>query len=257
MKRPRAEVEARRDALAAMLRDEGYLPISRISERLGVSEPTLRRDLAALAHTNRITRTRGGALADQDPRFPTFAQRRSEFRDGKRRIAESALRLIMPGQTCFFDAGTTVAELAEALVRSPVPGLRVVTPSLPVAEILREAGQIEVFIPGGQLLPRQSVLLGSMAERALTEWQFDIGFFGIQGFNARGLWNTQEPVVRMQRVAARQAKRLIACADASKLGRDGSVFFCRWSAKVEIATDASVSDLRAASIACRMVSASL
>ena len=56
----------------------------------------------------------------------------------------------------------------------------------------------------------------------------------------------------MQRVAARQAKRVIACADASKIGRGGSVFFCRWSAKVDIITDAPLSRLKDLGIASRL-----
>jgi len=222
-----------------MLQAEGYLPIGELSARLSVSEATLRRDLAELERTRRITRTRGGALMDQHPRFPTFAQRRKEAWEEKQRIAVKARELFESGFICFFDAGTTVAAIAQKLVEEPVEGLRVVTPSLPVAEILAEAPGIDVLIPGGQLLPRQSVLLGDLTEQALKQWDFDLSFFGIQGFDEEGLWNTQEPVVRVQKVAARQSRQSIYCADAGKCGADGPVFLARWTRSVHLLTSAT------------------
>lgn len=231
-----------------MLKAEGYLPIGELSERLSVSEATLRRDLADLERDSRITRTRGGALMDQHPRFPTFAQRRKEAWEEKQRIGAKARELFEPGFTCFFDAGTTVAAIARKLVEEPVEGLRVVTPSLPVAEILAEAPGMEVLIPGGQLLPRQSVLLGELTEQALKQWEFDLSFFGIQGFDEAGLWNTQEPVVRVQKVAARQSDRAIYCADGRKCNVSGPVFLARWSRSIHLLTTTPLRKIRSAGL---------
>ena len=78
----------------------------------------------------------------------------------KRRIAAAARELILPGTTCFLDFGTTAFALAEELRRQPPEDLRVITNNLPAAELLTATPGVRVYLLGGELLPRQSVLLG-------------------------------------------------------------------------------------------------
>src|SRR5688572_19226460 len=108
MKVPLHIVEARRAQLAGILASEGYLPLAEVCQRLGVSEATARRDLAALAGENAITRTHGGALVEYSQRFPSFRERLAEGDDAKRRIAVAARRLLKGGMTIWCDGGTTV-----------------------------------------------------------------------------------------------------------------------------------------------------
>lgn len=63
MKVPAAVVEARREALADRIANEGYLSLSELCRRMGVSVATARRDLSYLQSRGRISRVRGGALA--------------------------------------------------------------------------------------------------------------------------------------------------------------------------------------------------
>lgn len=63
MRIPAAVVEARREALADRIANEGYLPLSELCRRMGVSVATARRDLSYLQSRGRISRIRGGALA--------------------------------------------------------------------------------------------------------------------------------------------------------------------------------------------------
>ncbi|MGF1678316.1 MAG: DeoR/GlpR family DNA-binding transcription regulator [Candidatus Methylacidiphilales bacterium] len=248
MKRSREEVNTRRARLALMIGQEGYLPIRELCQRMNISEATLRRDLSVLDQEQRITRTRGGALTDSHPRFPTYAQRRQSRWEEKQRLGRLALSLLTEGSTCYFDAGTTVSAVAEALVERPVPGLIVVTPSIPVAEILSNSPGIEVFIPGGQLFPRESVLLGDRAQDALQAWTFDTAILGVQAFNAAGLWNTREIVVRLQQAARARSRRCYYCADSSKCGEQGDIFLSNWSPRMELLTTTPPSRLRACAI---------
>lgn len=57
MKVPLHVVKARRERLAAMLAQYGYMPVGELCRRLEVSEATARRDLAALAGEKKIKRT--------------------------------------------------------------------------------------------------------------------------------------------------------------------------------------------------------
>jgi DeoR/GlpR family transcriptional regulator of sugar metabolism len=214
---------ARRESLAELLQDHRYLPLAEVCARLGISQATARRDLRVLVREKKITRTYGGALG-------TF--------DVKACLAQKARGFIEENTTCFFDSGTTVFALAEALYRKPVHGLRAVTNSLPVAEMLGRA-EVEVHLLGGRFLQRQSILLGSAARRSARLWKFDLVFLGAEGFSRGGIWASEPEVASFQKALIAQAKRIIVCAHAAKLDRETGVFLTPWTSKFQLVTDAS------------------
>ncbi len=248
MKVPLHVVKARRERLADLLHRNRFLPLGDLCRQLGVSEATARRDLAALARENVITRTWGGALVDFNQRFPSFRERQLRAADAKRRIALVALKQLKPGLTIFFDAGTTVYAIAERLALQPVPQLTAVTNSLPVADRLAEVPGMEVHLVAGKYLARQSVLFGEPALRSLRLWEFDLAFTSAEGITADGLWNTQQDIVRFQQAVVKQARRTIFCVDQTKLGREAPQFLLPWRDVDALLTDANARQLRAAGI---------
>jgi DeoR/GlpR family transcriptional regulator of sugar metabolism len=232
-------IRARRRSLAELLESHRYLPLAEVCSRLGVSEATARRDLRALASAKQITRTYGGALSMLDATLVPFADRRGVARLAKARIAARAHGFILPGTTCFFDSGTTIFALAEALYREPVAGLCTVTNSLPVAEMLGCCAEMEVHLLGGRFLQRQSILLGDTARRSVRGWKFDLVFLGAEGLNARGVWASKPEVAAFQRTLVARAKKVMICAHAAKLGRATGTFLSPWHAKLQLVTDAS------------------
>jgi len=241
-------VEARRDRLAGLLKQHRYLPLSQLCKRLNISEATARRDLTALVKAKRITRTYGGALSDFSNTFASFAERQGKAETAKRRIAKSALRHLKPGTTCYIDAGTTMLYLADALRRNPVSSITIATNNLPVAEVLAEVEGLEVHLIGGLLLGRQSVLLGDKACEGALRWKFDLAFLGAEGMTERGLFNSQEDVVRYQRIVASRSNRVAFCVDATKLGHEAAQFLLPWSRIDLLLTDASSRILKDAGI---------
>jgi len=232
-------VAARREKLAAWLQQRSYVPLQEVCARFKISEATARRDLAALVSGKQIRRTHGGALADYNHRFPSFLERQRVEAGGKRLIAREAWKVIEPGAVCFFDAGTTVFAVAEELQRVPVTPLTAVTSSLPVAEMLAPVTGVSVHLLGGELLPRQSVLLGRAARMALEFYNIDVAFLGVEGANEQGLWNSQDEVVALQKRIIAEAREVVLCADETKLGKTGPVFLAHWKQIDKLITDAT------------------
>lgn len=241
-------VKARRDALARLLRRRGYLPLAQVCSRLRISPATARRDLVALARDRIITRTYGGALGDYDLRFPSFHERQRKAQVSKRRLAKAALRLLRPGMTVFFDAGTTIYSIAEALASHPVPRVTAVTNNLPVADALGEVEGLSVQLVGGEFLARQSILVGPQAQRSLGLWRFDLALLGAEGMTPAGLWNSQADIVAFQRKVASLSRRTLYCLDATKLGREAPEFLLPWSRVGGLLTDATLQELAEAEI---------
>ena len=206
---------------------------------------TARRDLAALAAQNRVVRTYGGALTEFAQRFPSFREREREHAPAKGRIAAAAHGHIQPGTTCYLDSGTTIFALAGELRRRPVSGLRIVTNNLPVAELLSAcAPDMRVCLLGGELLARQSVLVGPVARKALRFHPIDQAFLSAEGADAAGVWNSQAEVSGLQQKVLAQASESVLCLDASKFGRTAPAFLAAWEKFDLLITDAPAARLR-------------
>ena len=252
MRVPRHVVDARRRKLAELLQRHRYFELAELCKEFGVSEATMRRDLAHLEANQLVTRTYGGALADFNLRFPSFRQRRNIANDAKRAIAERALQLLRPEMTVFFDNGTTVFTLTEALRQSPIRPLTCVTGNLPVADLLSEVEGLDVHLLGGQVFRRQSVLLGDAACRSAEQWTFDVAFLSAEGMTREGLWNSETAVVMLQRAVAAHATVKIALLDATKLGRTAPHFFVGWDSLSGLLTDATAESLVSVGIPAHM-----
>jgi DeoR/GlpR family transcriptional regulator of sugar metabolism len=241
-------VLARRERLAQLLRQHSYLPLTELCIRLKISEATARRDLAELARGRVVTRTYGGALVDFNQRFPSFRERQFHAHAAKRQIALTAARLIKPGMVCYFDAGTTVYSIAEALHEKPVVQLTILTNNLPIAEILSDVPSMEVHVLGGRYLARQSMLLGVRAQRGLRQWRLDLAFLGAEGMTQAGLWDSQRDVVALRRMVLATTGRCIFCMDSGKLGREAAEFLMPWKRVKGLLTDCTLRQLEMAGI---------
>ncbi len=250
MRVPLHLVEERRGRLARLLQQSRYLPVAELCRRLNVSEATVRRDLSALEQENKIRRTHGGALGEHASRFPSFLERQQQAGATKRLIAAKAVDRIQPGMKVYLDVGTTIFSIAELIAERPISPLTIATSSLPVAELLAGLDVMSVHLIGGELLPRQSALLGPMARQMLGLWRFDLAFLSAEGMNARGIFNTHGEIVLHQRVVLRRARKSIFCIDASKLGRGAPELLVGWDSgnHRELITDASAQSLRKAGV---------
>ena len=246
-------VEARREKLAALIERYRYLPIGELCRHLGVSEATVRRDLAELASRNKVKRTHGGALAEFNERFPSFNERQASASRSKAKVGRKAASFLKPGGTYFLDSGTTIFALAEAFRESPVSPLTIVTSNIPVGELLSSIPELTVCLTAGQILGRQSVLLGETARRSLEFWSFDLAFLSAEAANQDGIWNSQDSIVQQQLVAIRRSAHSLYCLDSSKIGTAAPFLLKKWTDVDFLLTDASDEKLAKAGINPDMV----
>jgi DeoR/GlpR family transcriptional regulator of sugar metabolism len=249
MRVPQHLVDRRREELRGLVRRDGFLPVAEICRRLGVSEATARRDLAAIEANGHITRTNGGALADYNTSFASLNERASRARSAKGRIAALAAERLPRAGTIFLDAGTTVQALARLLLRRRnLAGLTVVTNSLSVATMLGGAPGLELHVLGGTFLHRQAVLFGAETIEALGRWKFDAAFLGGEGMDAGGITNSHPEIAEFQQAVIGHSVRAWFCLDASKLARATPHRVTAWTDNVTLITDATPAQLLAANI---------
>src|SRR5215467_328197 len=113
--------EARQMMIVEEIRRHGSVRVSELTEQLGVSEMTVRRDLDALASSGLVEKVHGGAttrtrLSADEPGFEAKSHRQVAEKEA---IARVASELVAPGQAVALSAGTTTWHLARRLRNTP------------------------------------------------------------------------------------------------------------------------------------------
>jgi DeoR/GlpR family transcriptional regulator of sugar metabolism len=154
-----------------------------------------------------------GSGSTEEPGFDAKSVRQC---DEKAVIAERAAALVEPGTAVALSAGTTTAALAALLV--DVPGLTVVTNSIPVADALYHSGRNDhtVVLTGGIRTPSDA-LAGPVAEAAITSLNVDMLFLGVHGMSPRtGFTTPNLTEAGTNRLLVAAARRLVVLADHTK-----------------------------------------
>ena len=201
------------------LRKHGEVHVTELAETFGVSQATLRRDLAILEDQGLCKRRYGGAVpTDSSTELPVaYRDRRSKAE--KRAVAEAAAKLLPRGpQTVGFTGGSTTSEIARVL--SSRLDLVVVTNALNIAAEMTEKPRIRVVVSGGVARSQSTELVGPWAEAALAQSTIGTAYVGVDGLDIDGGLTTHDPVeARTNAVLLERAGRVIVVADSSKFGR--------------------------------------
>src|SRR6202012_3865816 len=101
----------RKQQILSILKRQGQVVAKDMSQEMGVSEDTIRRDLREMAQEGLLQRVHGGALP-ASPALADFAGRELITPEGKVAIGRAAARMIQPGQVVMLDGGTTARQVA-------------------------------------------------------------------------------------------------------------------------------------------------
>jgi DeoR/GlpR family transcriptional regulator of sugar metabolism len=217
-------IAERQSRLQDLIARQGMSDLDSLSETLGVSQSTIRRDVENLVQRGLVRRTHGGViwLGDRSGAIGpyVFDQRLEENIEAKRKIARTAAKLALPGQTILIDGGTTAYYLAQALVGH---SLQLVTNSLPIAQLFLNDEKVELILTGGLLYPRYGVFLGPGAESMLSTIHAKILFLSVGGIFEGSLYNQNLLLVQAERRMMEQAQQVVLLADNAKFGQQALV----------------------------------
>jgi DeoR/GlpR family transcriptional regulator of sugar metabolism len=205
----------RKEYLLGILKETGQIVAKTVSQELGLSEDTIRRDLRELASEGRLQRVHGGALP-ASPAVGDFAARQQLAPEGKVSIGRAAAKLVKPGQVVILDGGTTTLELAKHL---PVD-LRatIITHSPTIAVALVDHPAIDVVLIGGKLFKHSVVAVGAAAIEAIARIRADLCFIGVTGIHPKaGLSTGDLEEAHVKRALIGSAAETYVLVSAEKL----------------------------------------
>lgn len=211
--------EERKQRIVLFVEKNARASVQELSQELGVSESTVRRDLKELEEAKLLKRTHGGAVSLQSVNFEaTYLDKEDRLLEEKQRIAHKAVELIQEGDAILLDAGTTTLQIAKAL--KSFSNIKVITNSIMALNELKDCRNIEVSITGGMLRPDTMAFVGPMTERSLEMVRVDKTFLGTNGLDIReGITTPNMLEASTKRKMIAVAKQVILVADHSKMGQ--------------------------------------
>ena len=191
--------------------------VAELCRALFVSEPTMRRALAALNSAGKIIRTHGGAahrsaLGENLPQ----SYREREHSEAKLTIGKRCLSLINDGDTVMVDGSSTAQALLSVI--SEKKSLVVITNSAKAAMILDQSN-VRLFVTGGEIATNTYAYVGSYAEDFLRSFNADVCFFSVRTLTSDGLL-TDNAIAEnaIRRVMLSRSQKSVLMLDSGKLG---------------------------------------
>ena len=239
--------QVRFTAILTGLQQTGRVSVETLSEQLGVSVVTVRRDLDALDQKGLLRRTHGGAVSieplfyEQFRRDQSFLAQVKHAADEKRRIGRAAAALITAGETIALTPGTTTTEVIRGL---PInSNITVVTNTVNVAMELSQRKDVYVFVTGGHLHGEWFSLVGTAALRSLDNMLINTMFIGADGMDATwgaSCFNADE--AELNSTMMKLAHRRVAVVDSGKLGLVANWRICKPEELHVLVTDTAATD---------------
>jgi DeoR family transcriptional regulator, aga operon transcriptional repressor len=236
----------RLSAMLDILGQRSKVDVEDLATELDVSAATIRRDLDHLAEQQLLTRTRGGAVANNVAYDLPLRYKTARHASEKERIGRAAAALVGRGSVVGLNGGTTTTEIARALAIRPdlntgadEPALTVVTNALNIANELAVRPHVKIVVTGGVARPQSFELTGPLATKILAEITLDLVFLGVDAVDpVHGAYAHHEGEASINRLMASRARKVIVVADSSKLGKHAFAQICPVSALHQLITDA-------------------
>ena len=177
-------MEERHQEISDIIKTNGKITISEITEKYGISDESARRDLRMLEGKGICQRTHGGAIILRQVGVRPSANRdfvNMPVYDNYREISRAAVNMIKENDTVYLTSGS-FGHIMVLLLPHDIH-FTVVVNSVDIAKELRDFENIDVYVAGGKM--RQSgSLVDSLANEFVSRLHFDLCFITGSGLTA-------------------------------------------------------------------------
>lgn len=235
----------RQSFILDVLAEQKVVSLHLLSERLGASFSTVRRDLDELVRKRLVERTHGGAMLTQSNQnwveVPGELTSSGNIRAAKESIGRLAASKIREGDSVIFDSSTTVLEAARIVAASKIR-ITAVTNNIKIADLLATSEYVRLIVPGGSRRPGTYVLAGEPGDSFFRRLHADVAFIGAQSASDGMLNDSRIESASAKRILLGAARTRILLIDSWKFGGPN---FCDVAALTEfeeIITDGALSE---------------
>lgn len=209
--------EERQSMILEIINLRNKIKSTELSDHLGVSEDTVRRDLRELAEGGFIKKVHGGALAN--PKTPAAIHRQNGTPSPEATlIAQKTTTQLREGMVLLMDGGPVTQALIEQLpVGMP---LAIFTNSIAAADRLATQPDITTYLLGGQVTGRNRLTSGIEVIRSIEELYADLCLINASSLHETiGLTHNNRSVALVKKSMIASAAKAIVCCPSEHLGQ--------------------------------------
>lgn len=185
-----------------------------LSNKMGVSDDTIRRDLQELAQEDKLIKVHGGALSKS---FHTAFDRKMVYNlEDKHIIAQKTAALVQSGMYILTSGGTSILEFVKSLDINL--NATFFTCSLNAAIEFAHHPSIEVIMIGDKVSKDSMLTTGASAVQTIESVQADLCILGINSLDTQfGLSENDWEVVQIKKAMIKASKKTICIGISEKL----------------------------------------
>jgi len=220
--------------LLELVNASGRIEVATLSDRLDVSQVTIRKDLVLLEENGLLKREHGFAVMISSDDIST----RLAFNyDVKRKIAALAAKIVENGETVMIESGSCCALLAKELANNK-RDVTIITNSAFIASYIRKCPHIKIVLLGGDYQPESQVLVGPITRKCIEGFYIDKLFVGTDGFTEKvGFSGKNHLRTETVRAMAENANSVIVLTESIKFSKQGVVAQFKTNEVTTIITD--------------------
>jgi len=207
----------RLDYITNQLTMKKFVSVDELSQELGVSGETIRRDLKALEEAGVLKKTYGGAYLEGSTESDVSVQvRKGIMVPNKEQIAILCCQFIQPDDTIFLDGSTTSLEIAKQITLLPIT---VITSSLLIVSYLSNYKNIRIVSLGGTLDTVNMCFTGETSIENMKGVYARKGFISCRSLSGRyGIMDSNEQIAKVRAAAIKNCYKRYLVADHTKFG---------------------------------------
>lgn len=207
----------RQKKILQLLNQHYFMRTSVLSDKLFVSNATIRRDLKAMEQKGTIKRVSGGAYIVGNNSDLAYEYTKGINLDKKRKIAELGLNLIKDENIIFIDASTTVNTLLDSI--NNFTNLTFLTNSIISAEQIAIMEDMEVYLMGGKVDKLYMHTHSAYVAENVAMYHSDVTFISGRGLSIKGVTETNPEEAALKKIFRKNTDCLILLIDSTKMNK--------------------------------------
>ena len=199
--------------------------IPELCHRFGVSQNTIRRDIAELCSRGIASKVYGGIVLNKDNDIVPYHMRSVSNLDEKMHIAALAGQYIENGETIYIDSGTTTVNLLHYIPKDY--NITIISNSLNIYNEAAHLAHLNVISTGGLLYHKTNSFIGINAVNTISSYHINKAFMAATGVSLdTGATNNSFHENEIKKAVIRNCKTVILMVDHTKLDKPASIAFC-------------------------------
>lgn len=209
----------RETKILELLTEHNRMEVVELSDLLGVSQVTIRKDLDALEKRQMVKRIHGYAELNSSD---NINRRLAYHYEEKMKIANKAVEMVRDGDTVMIENGSCCA-LAALQIAKTKKNVTIVTNSAFIADYIRNEN-IQIVLLGGIYQQDSQCLVGPMVRECVSNYYVKYFFIGTDGWSERtGFTNKDQMRAQAVRDMANSAENIVVLTESEKFSVLGTV----------------------------------